>query len=144
MSTKTKRPKRPTCRLRKAACADCGYTIRVTRSWLERGLPVCPCGGQIVPTEAADLAWVGLISQEDVPAPMWTAICRENGWEDMIVRRGAAAKSWSARRARLRHDPAGHCAYPGCGRWVADGAERCSAGHPQHEHAADEPAAMPF
>ena len=26
-----------------------------------------------------DRAFAGLIGQDDVPAPMWTAICRENG-----------------------------------------------------------------
>jgi len=31
-------------RLLKASCPDCGYVIRVTRIWAEKGLPVCPCG----------------------------------------------------------------------------------------------------
>lgn len=31
-------------RLLKAVCEDCGYTVRVTRSWLEAaGAPLCPC-----------------------------------------------------------------------------------------------------
>jgi hypothetical protein len=34
-------------RLRKAACPECGYTIRVTRQWLNVGLPTCPCGTEM-------------------------------------------------------------------------------------------------
>jgi hypothetical protein len=33
-----------TARNRKAACPECGYVIRLTREWIERGLPVCVCG----------------------------------------------------------------------------------------------------
>ena len=28
-------------RLRKALCPGCGYTVRVTSKWIDRGLPVC-------------------------------------------------------------------------------------------------------
>jgi hypothetical protein len=87
------------------------------------------------PDAPADLALCGLIGQEDCPGPLWTQVCRENGWEDMIVRRGAAAKSWTRRRALIRVAPAGYCVYPGCGKWIADGAERCAAGHAQDENA---------
>lgn len=134
-----------TTRLRKVTCERCGYTVRMARSWMEVGLPVCPCGTEMRPTEGADLAWLGLIGQDDMPAPMWTQICLENGWEDCIVRKGNAAKTWSTRRKQIRTDPAGHCAFPGCGRWIADGADRCGAGHPQHNHVAEpELAATPF
>lgn len=122
-----------TCRLRKVACEDCGYTVRMARSWMTVGLPVCPCGQGMRPTDAADLAFCGLIGQDDVPAIMWTQICRENGWEDLIVRKGAAAKSWSERRKGIRMARADHCVYAGCGLWVADGADVCSAGHLQHD-----------
>lgn len=136
--------KKPT-RLRKVTCESCGYTVRMARSWMAVGLPTCPCGTEMRPTEGADLAYLGLIGQDDVPAPMWTAICRENGWEDLIVRKGAAAKSWTERRKLIRTERAGHCAYPGCGRWVADGADRCGAGHAQHDHVDGlELAAIPF
>lgn len=31
-------------RLLKAECGDCGYTVRVTKKWLEaKGAPICPC-----------------------------------------------------------------------------------------------------
>jgi len=30
-------------RLLKVVCPECGYTERVTRKWLDVGLPVCPC-----------------------------------------------------------------------------------------------------
>ena len=92
----------------------------------------------MVPTAAADLAWIGLIGQDDVPARDWTAICRENGWEDLVVRKGAAAKSWSSRRDQLRTAHADFCAHPGCGRWVKHGETLCA------EHARAEVAAMPF
>jgi hypothetical protein len=94
------------------------------------------------PDAPADLGFVGLITEEHVPSTMWTAICRENGWDDAILRRGAAAKAYNARRmaeggSLLRpRSAAAHCAYPGCWRWVANGAERCAAGHAQHERAA--------
>lgn len=31
-------------RLLKVACPECEYTVRVSRKWLDVGLPVCPCG----------------------------------------------------------------------------------------------------
>jgi hypothetical protein len=31
-------------RLLKVVCPDCGYTARVTRQWIDVGLPTCPCG----------------------------------------------------------------------------------------------------
>jgi len=34
--------KKQSTRLIKAACPDCGYTIRITRKWLERAIPRCP------------------------------------------------------------------------------------------------------
>lgn len=134
-----------TCRLRKVACPACGYTARIARSWMEIGLPGCPCGAMLEPESPADRAFAGLISQDDVPASMWTQICRENGWEDCIVRKGAAHKAWTRNpQSHLdnRHVGAAHCAYPGCGRWIADGADVCTAGHPQHDQA--ELQAIPF
>ena len=46
-------------RLLKVACPDCGfvdergagYTIRVTQKWIDVGLPICPCGEQMVAFE---------------------------------------------------------------------------------------------
>lgn len=29
-------------RLLKACCTSCGYTVRVTKRWADKGLPVCP------------------------------------------------------------------------------------------------------
>lgn len=135
------------CRLRKVQCAGCGYTARVARSWMAVGLPSCPCGGILEPDSPADRAYCGLIGQDDVPAPMWTAICRENGWDDAIVRKGAAYKAWLRNpESQLdnRRVGAAHCAHPGCGLWVRDGADVCNAGHPQSEDANLEAVAMPF
>jgi hypothetical protein len=96
-------------RNRKVSCPECGYTVRMARSWMAVGLPTCPCGEQKRPDSPADLAFAGLIDESDVPGPIWTAICKENGWDDAIVRRGAAAKLTSvssAPAAVLSVDPA--------------------------------------
>lgn len=37
-------PAKQTTRMRKAECATCGYTIRVSRAWIAVGMPSCPCG----------------------------------------------------------------------------------------------------
>jgi len=37
-----------TTRLVKCVCPDCGYTIRVTRKWLDTGLPYCACQTRFV------------------------------------------------------------------------------------------------
>jgi hypothetical protein len=36
-----------TCRMRKAECRGCGYTVRLSREWIAKGLPVCPCGDRM-------------------------------------------------------------------------------------------------
>lgn len=37
-------PRKQSTRLLKAACATCGYTVRISRKWLdEAGAPLCPC-----------------------------------------------------------------------------------------------------
>lgn len=36
--------KKQTTRLIKVVCPDCGYTVRVTRQWLDEGNPRCPNG----------------------------------------------------------------------------------------------------
>lgn len=135
MTTKT--------RLRKVSCPDCGYTVRMTRSWMLRGFPQCPCGGTLRPEAPADLAYCGLIGPEDMPLREWNAIARENGW-DVVLNHGQATRLRGRRSEPTRHaEHAAHCAYPGCGRWVAADAEHCTAGHAQREGAA-QLAAMPF
>jgi hypothetical protein len=130
-----------TTRQRKVTCPDCGYTVRMARSWMQRGLPVCPCGTKMEPELAADRAFLGMIGPEDMTQAAWNAICRENGW-DIMRNRGQAARVLSGSALSPRAGAA-HCAFPGCWRWVAGGAERCAAGHAQH---ADLPAveAVPF
>jgi len=41
-------------RLIKLQCPDeeCGYTVRTTAKWLEVGLPVCPCGSEMIEAPA--------------------------------------------------------------------------------------------
>jgi hypothetical protein len=37
-------------RMLKAACSDDGYTVRLTKKWIESmGFPTCPCGEELVP-----------------------------------------------------------------------------------------------
>lgn len=42
----TTRKTQPT-RMLKACCPACGYTIRLTQKWADKGLPICVCGAQI-------------------------------------------------------------------------------------------------
>lgn len=42
-------PKKQGTRMLKVECAESGYTVRMTRKWLdEYGAPVCPCHGEIM------------------------------------------------------------------------------------------------
>lgn len=41
MECEFKNPKKQSTRLLKAICPECGYTVRVTKTWIEQGLPVC-------------------------------------------------------------------------------------------------------
>ena len=34
-------------RMLKVSCPECGYTVRTTAVWLDKGLPVCPCGTEM-------------------------------------------------------------------------------------------------
>lgn len=143
-----------TTRLRKTQCDTCGYVARVTRSWLAvHPTQPCACGGHITPTDASDLAFCGLLEAGDISDREWTVVCRENGWEDQIVRHGKAAKDHLRRfeaeggilGREKRGSNAQHCAFAGCGLWVKDGAEHCNAGHPQTESAAPvAPDSIPF
>ena len=40
----TSKVKKQTTRMLRASCPVDGYTVRVSRKWLEVGTPVCPCG----------------------------------------------------------------------------------------------------
>jgi hypothetical protein len=46
-----------TQRMRKLAC-ECGYIAYTSRRWIERGLPLCPCGAQLLPEDPDDAALV--------------------------------------------------------------------------------------
>jgi hypothetical protein len=41
------KPKTQSTRMLKASCG-CGYTIRLTKTWADQGLPTCVCGGDFV------------------------------------------------------------------------------------------------
>ena len=40
-----------TTRQRKAECPECGYVARISRKWLDIGLPTCPCGTEMEVSE---------------------------------------------------------------------------------------------
>ena len=50
------RPKKQTTRLLKAECEECGYTVRVSKKWLDdAGAPICPTRGHgQMQSEASD------------------------------------------------------------------------------------------
>ena len=35
-------------RLLQCVCPACGYLVRITQKWIDKGLPVCPCGISLV------------------------------------------------------------------------------------------------
>lgn len=46
--------KKQSTRMLKLTCPACGYTVRTTAKWIERGLPVCPCGETMQGDDDAD------------------------------------------------------------------------------------------
>lgn len=38
--------KKQSTRLVKVSCKACGYTLRTTQKWLDKGLPSCHCNGE--------------------------------------------------------------------------------------------------
>lgn len=42
-------------RMIKCECASCGYVVRTTKKWLEKGNPFCPCGTEMKPQEQEDV-----------------------------------------------------------------------------------------
>ena len=44
VSERKRKGPRQSTRMRKAACPDSGYLVRLTRTWIEaHGAPICPC-----------------------------------------------------------------------------------------------------
>ena len=44
----SKQQKKQTTRLLKVYCPDCGYTVRITRAWINQAVPDCPlCGKEM-------------------------------------------------------------------------------------------------
>lgn len=41
-------PKKQGTRLLKLLCVKCGYVARTTQKWVDTGLPVCPCGMDMI------------------------------------------------------------------------------------------------
>lgn len=78
-------------RIRRCACASCGYIARISRADLTRGLLSCCCGaGELRPCDPADQIELGLLSLDDLPRRVRTQLCKRMGWEDEIVRTNRA------------------------------------------------------
>lgn len=41
-------------RLLKCECSSCGYTVRVTKTWIEKGTPICPCNQESMTVEVSE------------------------------------------------------------------------------------------
>mgnify|MGYP001617550953 FL=1 len=48
-------PGKQSTRLLKVVCPACDYTVRTTRKWLDVGLPVCPCGEDMMEVDVAEI-----------------------------------------------------------------------------------------
>ncbi|MBK5145873.1 transcription elongation protein SprT [Budviciaceae bacterium BWR-B9] len=46
-TSKSSRPKKQKARYLKCICAECGYTVRAVRKWLDIGAPHCPLHGEM-------------------------------------------------------------------------------------------------
>jgi hypothetical protein len=101
-------------RNRPAACDECGFRGRFSFGPAQRvGLPRCACDGQFQWVSVEDLCRAGIVDSRSLPAEE----LRRLGWEDEIQRRPPGRKSKQR-----------HCDN-GCGRFVANTAERCGGGH---------------
>ena len=77
--------KKQTTRLLKVMCLDCGYmneagngyTTRVTQTWVEVGLPICPCGNTMSLIEAGQDA--GLVTLKPVDSSCTYRVPNETG-----------------------------------------------------------------
>lgn len=85
-----------TQRLRKVWCPACGTITYMSRTAITRGVPLCgvadcACHGQaMICANPADAIECGLLTLDDLPRDQRTQVCRDNGWEDEIVRTCAA------------------------------------------------------
>jgi hypothetical protein len=93
MSPRERRPgSAKTTRLRKVECTACGYTVRMSRKWLEVGLPDCPnpecpaVGHPMTCPEPADQVIADPELLESLPRTVRTDVCRDNGWDAEIIR----------------------------------------------------------
>lgn len=46
--------KKQSTRMKKVTCPECGYTVRTTAKWLEKGNPLCPEHGEMLPEESEE------------------------------------------------------------------------------------------
>lgn len=89
-------PAHGTTRTRKLLCQSCGFNVRVAPSWLTRGIPTCPCGGDLAPVCLLDGAmvpgWYGEQCAADLDAKAGRSM------------RAAMGGEAAARKRRVRAD----------------------------------------
>jgi hypothetical protein len=108
------------CRERKITCPSCGYILRVTRSWIAQGLPVCHCGERFEPCCWEDRQWM----------PGAEGNVATDALQDQMAK--FDLRSVNAKKAILMRR---RCKLEECGRLVGRGELYC-ASHAAH--------AMPF
>jgi hypothetical protein len=83
----------PASRLLKATCPDCGYTIRITKKWVDAAKPVCPTHGA--------LAVEGLDKMPAPPAPVLRDISPDNAdwWARRWIKTASPAELEAMRAA---------------------------------------------
>lgn len=105
-----------TTRLRKAECPSCSYVVRISREWIAKGLPSCPCGETLTLPCSVDR-----LSVPALEADAWAEL---SGRDDERATRSEYAKRAAARRRRCKLD--------GCSKWTGKGHVYC-ADHSDHE-----------
>lgn len=88
-----------TTRNRKLECEGCGYVVRASRTMIRRGLPTCPCGGQLVPATLEDATLAhecGHLSREGLDAHP-EALEYAAAWSDVVHGRTGYDKSLRAK-----------------------------------------------
>lgn len=97
-----------TTRLRKVHCVECDYKVLMSRVWMAVALPPCPnpdCklyGTPMSPADLGDAVELGMVTLDELPRPVRTALCRRMGWEDEIVRTSPSQAPGAKRRKPLR------------------------------------------
>ena len=84
----------PASRLLKAACPECGYTIRITKKWANTARPACPVHQQAMAVE-------GLDEMPPAPEPRRAFSAGNSDWWAQRWLRTATPSDIDAMRAAL-------------------------------------------